>query len=168
VSKTAGSHPDIPEVVEQYRATRGALGFAIVVLTVCVGAVVMALDFTGRASTAPLTVGLPAVAMAVAIVVRDALAFRNARVALGDDHQGGEPLTERLRANPYTWLVLFVVAFFALGALGSLVVFGVALIRLRAALPWNRALAVTGGSALALFLIAEVGLGEHLYRGLFF
>lgn len=146
------------------RGARGAVVFAGVVVITCIGAVAMALDFTGRASTAPLTIGLPAIGMSLVVLVRDARRWWHVRRGVVPGMAGGSRW-ERLRGNPYLWLAVFLVAFYLLGALWSLVVFSVTLMRIRGGLAWIPVLLITVGSSIVFYLVVEVLLREELYSG---
>lgn len=136
-------------------ANGGAVTFVILALLLVGAATLNAIGFPGKAGLAPLTVGIPTTVLLAIIAIRELRHFKRASKRVD------------LRVNAYFWILVFVVAFYALGAIGALIVFSVGLLKIRGERTWKVTLIYTAVSATAFFLLTETVLGESLYRGLF-
>jgi len=133
--------------------------FDIILLAVVTYMVFTAFDFPFRARLMPLLVGVPAVVMMFVIVVRG-LFFKTE----GDS----KPLTKEQAGRQKTmflWLLILLGLILTLGLEVGLGIYLCFFVRLVAKQKWWLSIALGAGMALTVFLLFDVALNYHIFKG---
>jgi putative tricarboxylic transport membrane protein len=133
-----------------------ALPFDILLLVVFAGATVMALGWVAPARFMPLVATLPALALMVVIILRDAKALRGRRaIAAGVDADTAAKETATLKRGGvfYLWMLGVVLATLVIGQFVALLAFVLLYLRVWGKVSWLVAVLYTIASAAVLYLL---------------